>query len=606
MGMTKRIAFLLGTVLTLSLLSTPARAHWCNDLWGSAYNIVVRPASDTVTVPSSGSGSLEIYVQNNMGYLLPNFVLKATATGAAITASRQTQKVANTLMPGEKAKFTLAVSRSSGSTLASVAVGDISFGVTFGDSGQSGSYPNSPGKAVMIRKSDGSLVPSPPPPGIGTGNGQARQLQFSAVADFSNVDTGLDKLMSLYCAGRKSWGADDDSVITSACSGTATDCTKASRSVSVSVGTKFDYTKLWAAGELAARKGSLGARTATLHTRLQCGASDTNVTFAGFAMMVMGYLGDDAGSRSFLEGKVSTSGDLGTIAKAALYLMGDKAKYESDVTAGLKASSKFVQAACAAAVGIVNKDDTQVGSVLIPLAKWQEPDVSGQENGLYASHLLALVAWDRRGWAANADDKGAVTFYGDSTIPTGGSSGTSGSSGAAGASGAAGSSAVPPPAGSTVVTSGGAKGGSVASGGATPPKGGNTTVNPPAGNTTPTSSVKGGNTTPPVGGNTPVQSSGNPPVGGNVSPTAGQAGGGVGPAAGNTGVDPVGGKTGTNQGGEEDPNQVGEGGASGAQGTGTGQKGSAGGCSFGSTAPAPLAFLLAALGLALALRRRSR
>jgi MYXO-CTERM domain-containing protein len=591
--MTKRIAFLLGTVLSLSLATTEAKAHWCNDLWGSAYNIVVRPASDTVTVPSSGAANLDIFVQNNMGYLLPKFVLKATATGATITVSRQTQKVANTLMPGEKAKFTLAVSKSGGG---SVAVGDITFGVTFGDSGQSGLYPTSPGKAVMIRKTDGTLVPSPPPPpGIGTGNSQARQMQAAAVADFSNVDTGLDKLMNLYCAGRKSWGSDDDSVIGTACSGTATDCTKASRTVSSSVGSKFDYTKLWAAVELAARKGSLGVRAATLRTRLQCGASDANTAFAGLAMLVMGYLGDDPDARTFLEGKTSASGDLGSIAKAALVLMGDKTKYAADMTAGLKASSKFVQAACAAAVGIANQDDASVNSVLIPLVAWDEPDVAGHEIGLFASHLLAMVAWDRRGWAANAGDKGPVSFYPETGA--GGSTGTAGTTGTP----TGGTTAVPPPAGST--SSGGAKGGAVSSGSTVPPAGGS--VAPPAGNSTPGSSVKGGNT-PPVGGNTPPASSGTskPPVGGETG-AAGKTTTIPG-AAGNSGSVPVptAGNGGSDQGGENPGTAGGEGGASGIPGTGTASKGSAGGCNYGSTAPSSLGFLLSALGLALALRRR--
>jgi hypothetical protein len=93
----------LGTALSIFLLTSQVEAHWCNDLWGSAYNLVVRPESDTVTVPSSGSASLNVYVQNNMEYALPSFVLAATATGATITATRQTQKVSGTLLPGEKA-----------------------------------------------------------------------------------------------------------------------------------------------------------------------------------------------------------------------------------------------------------------------------------------------------------------------------------------------------------------------------------------------------------------------------------------------------------------------------------------------------------------------
>ena len=329
-----RTRFLFVTFLTISLAPLSAHAHWCNDMWSSAYNIVVRPASDTVTVPSSGSVNLDLFVQNNMGYLLPSFTLTAQIGTTKVTATRQTQKVANTLLPGEKAKYTLAVTKSGGGT---VAIGDISFLVSFGSSGQSNMYGTSPGKAVIVRKTDGSLVPAPPLPGINTGGDQARQLEYSASTDFSDVNAGLDKLMTYYCAGRGSWDSGADTVIAAACTGTATDCTKATRSLAAASGTKYDYPHLWGALELAVRKNSLGTRLAPLRQRLQCGAGDANTGFAGFAMMMLGYLGDDPGARTFLEGKVGTT-DIGTIAKAALLLFGtaaDKTKYEADVKAGL-------------------------------------------------------------------------------------------------------------------------------------------------------------------------------------------------------------------------------------------------------------------------------
>src|SRR5512136_1723799 len=86
----------IGTVSILGLLSTNAWAHWCDDMWISAYNIVVRPDSDT--------SPKELYVQNNMGYQLPDFKLTATSSsGGAITLTAPTTlKVANTLLPGEK------------------------------------------------------------------------------------------------------------------------------------------------------------------------------------------------------------------------------------------------------------------------------------------------------------------------------------------------------------------------------------------------------------------------------------------------------------------------------------------------------------------------
>ena len=597
--MTTRTKFLLGTVLTFALLPLQAQAHWCNDLWGSAYNIVVRPASDTVTVPSSGSANLDVFVQNNMGYPLQPFTLSATG-GTKITVTRQTQKVANALLPGEKAKYTLAITKTGGGD---VGIGDITFSVSFGGSGQSGLYPVSPGKAVMIRKTDGTLVPAAPPAGIGTGNDQARQLQYAAVADFSNVDTGLDKLMSFYCAGRGSWGANDSSVITTACSGTATDCTKASRSLSSGLGSKYDYTKLWAAGELAARKSALGARLATLRTRLQCGASDPNLTFSGFALMVLGYLGDDAGARTFLEGKVGTT-DLGTIAKAALYLFGtasDKTKYGADVKAGLTSKTKQVAAACAAALGIVDLDDANVTSVLIPMAKWDEPDAVN-DTSFFAAHLLEMAAWDRRGWAAQAADKGPVTFYEGGTPVKGGSTGSTGATGAAGSTGTASG-------GNTGSSSSGLAGSSGAAGRTgttTTPTGGNV----PTGGRTGTAG--GGSTNPPVGGSaiTPLGGS----TGGNTSspPAGGSKSSG---AAGNSGGLTVAGGVPSNSapyggGGNVDPGSAGgEAGESGNPGSNVSatNKGSAGGCGYApSSGQVPLGFLLAAVGLGLALRRRRK
>jgi hypothetical protein len=422
---------LLATALSIFLPSSPVQAHWCNDLWGSAYNLVVRPESDTVT-----GGSLDIFVQNNMEYALPNFQLEATADGATIKATRQSQKVSGTLLPGEKARFSLAISGGSIST-----VGDIDFSVSFGNSGQSGAYGEGVGsgaKAVMIKMTDGTLVPSGTPPGIGKGNEQAAQLWNAAVADFGNTADGLDKLLKLYCAGRGSWSTSSSGVIASNCPDASTTvCPKTTPSSGN--GSKFDYMHLWSAGELGVRRSALGARAGVLRERLQCGTNDANNGFAGFALMVLGYLGEDAGARTFIEGKIAAGGDLGTIAKAALLLMGsaaDLAKYQADVTAGTSAASVFVKAACAAALGVAAKDDAAVTNTLIPSAKWTEPDTSDNGQAIYSAQLLNLVAWDRRGWAAGAGDRGAVSFYGESAAGTGGAAG--GAGGAGGTSGAGG------------------------------------------------------------------------------------------------------------------------------------------------------------------------
>ena len=413
MRIREQAVWMLSTLIAL-LSPSMASAHWCDDLWQSAYNIVVRPASDTVTVPASGSAALEIFVQNNMGYALPNFVLVGDVGGTAIVATRESQKVTGTLLPGEKAKYTLTIKKSGGGQ---VTVEQINFSVKFGEDGmtQWGMYPTpSNAKAIVIKKSMGATVPaSPLSVAPSAPNGQSKQLELAGRTDFIDLNAGLDGLLQLYCAGRGSWNSNSVAVITSWCSSaTTTNCQ--TKALGTGSGTKYDYPKLWAAGELAARKSSLGcARMAVLRDRLKCGIADPNLGFSGFAMIVLGYLGEDPSTRTFIQGKIDGGGDLGTIAKAALLLFGnsaDSAKYLADVKTGTSSSNQFVSGACAAALGIVSRDDATISSVLIPKAKWIEPDTGDNGQAMYASHLISLVAWDRRGFAANADDKGAVTF----------------------------------------------------------------------------------------------------------------------------------------------------------------------------------------------------
>jgi hypothetical protein len=186
-----------------------------------------------------------------------------------------------------------------------------------------------------------------------------------------------------------------------------------------------------------------------LRDRLKCGANDGDPGVAGYTLFVLGYLGDDSGAKSFLQTQTSAGGDVGTIAKAALYLMGD-ATQKAAVQAGLQSSSVFVKVACAGALGIVDKDDASVTSVIIPEIKWIEPDNMGGETdngkGMYSAHILEIVAMDRRGWIPRGAGDGAVTFYGETGGPcttcvgTGGTSGAGGTSGTAGAVGSGGSS----------------------------------------------------------------------------------------------------------------------------------------------------------------------
>jgi MYXO-CTERM domain-containing protein len=409
------LALLFVWVAIVLTTSSTASAHWCNDLWNSSYNIVVRPASDTITIPASGSATLDVWVQNNMGYFLPNFTLAATASGYTIQVARQTTVRSGFLMPTEDAKFTLTISKSGGGTLQA---SSLSFSAGFAN-GQDGLYgPN--GKDVVIRSTTGALSTTVPIAPVG--DGQGRELSYMAAADFGSAadqSTALDDLMQFYCVGRVSWSAADSD--TQKCGDSTSSTCADSSKVGTGNGDKFQYAHLWSATEMAARKAGLGAaRTAELRKRLQCGASDANLGFAGIALMALGYLGEDATARTYLQGLITAGGDKGTIAKAALVLMGNAADLTANqaaLTTGLSSSNVFVSAACAAALGIAAKNDDAVKTGLIQKAAWNEPDTSDNGQGLYPGFLLSLVAWDRRGWAPNGADKGAISFYGDSAPP---------------------------------------------------------------------------------------------------------------------------------------------------------------------------------------------
>jgi hypothetical protein len=586
-----RLGTFLGTALALCLLSSQVQAHWCDDIWASAYNLVVRPESDTVTVPSSGSGSMVVYVQNNMSYLLPNFKLTATATGATITATRSGDKVSGTLLPGERGKYTLAITKSGGGTVNAT---DINFAVSFGVfTGQSGRYPSAGGKAAMIRSTSGSLTPTPPPTGLGQGGGQAADLNYSAVADYGTTSEGMDKLLQLYCAGRGSWSGGSFTNVKSNCPDTATTVCPTS-TVGSGAGDKFMYPRLWAAGYMAIRKSALEGRAAVLRQRLQCGVNDANSCFAGFALMVLGYLGEDAGARTFIEGKISGTGDLATIAKAALVLMGNAAdltKYKADLTTGASASSVFVKSACMAALAIAGKDDAMANS-LISLAKFTEPDIASDNGqGLYPSALLQIVAMDRRGWAAKAGDSGAVSFYGESGSSNPGTGGR-----VTGTGGGPGNGGAPGVGGAT----GGLGGRSGTGGGSTPPAGVGGSTRPSGTGGRGTTPAGTGGSGPGAGGGVVVGSGGSTTgVGGSVAAGGAASGGSV--AAGGSAPPPSAGGS-QAPGGEGGNDPTGEGGT-----TGPTSKPSSGGCNIGGSARTPALSLLAMGALAfLAIRRRRR
>ena len=360
-----------------------------------------------------------------------------------------------------------------------------------------------------------------------------RSLQQQTIADWEDVNIGLDNLMVLYCAGRGSWGNNDRNVKpNSYCKdGSSTSCPTIKPTASP--GSRSDYMRLWGAGALAIRKESLGARLPVFRERLKCGTNDADPGISGYTLFVLGYLGDDPGTKSFLQTKASAGGDVGTIAKAALYIMGDATQKDA-VQAGAKSGSVWVKVACAGALGIVDKDDASVTSVIFPEVKWIEPDNMGVPTsptdngmGMYSVHILELVAYHRRGWVYRGNANGPVSFYGEIDVGTGGAPGTGGTTvpGSGGAVGAGGNTI---PSGS-----GGNTGGRDASssadsmpstGGVLPGSGGSSGGSSGVGGVTTSGGKSGGATVPQSSGGAAATGGASAP-GGNTVPVTGKDGG---------------------------------------------------------------------------------
>ncbi|HEY3452478.1 MAG TPA: PKD domain-containing protein [Myxococcales bacterium] len=413
--MLRRLVAVLASAAVL-LAASPALAHWCDCLWASGYNLVLRLGQDVVSVPASGSATVDVFIQNNMGYPLVNFVLYAESPGYAIDVTGPAPKVGNYLMPGEKLKRTLSISGTGGS----LDIGTLDFYVSFGNSGQSNRYGTygSPHNAVAIRKTGGTVVPSGFP-GLGQGSqDQGATLQYVAKVDFgsgTDFTTGLADLVKNYCAGRGSWDSGRPASISNTyCPDTQIKACPPAVPSSSSSFTKYEVQHLWAASHLAARKSILGAYLPALRARLQCAFHDTEPPATKYmALFALGYLGDDPGARTFLEGLAAGTSDDAKVAKAALLMMGDS-KYSAEVTACADPGGDlYVASACAGAVGIADKNDQKVQGVLLAKAGWKNP-AEGPDNDpgpFFAAFILNIVSWDRRGYAVMAGDPGDPSYF---------------------------------------------------------------------------------------------------------------------------------------------------------------------------------------------------
>ena len=442
------IALLLGAMVVA--VTRPARAHWCDCLWASRYNIVIRPETDSVDLPASpASATLKVWVQNNMGYPLIEYRLEAYSSVATIGVGTPSLKFPadsqgyRYLLPGESAEQVLTITSRGGAT--TIGAGDITFyvhfsnpknesstdqGHTYGDHDAIPDTSSPPGGAAVVKLSSGNAPVAPAIDGDNT-NSQARHLLNSARVDFGGTTSaaGLSNLFNEYCAGKGSWANDGVRTAITACTsasvtGGSFNCCGAdgssvcNRHTFTGGGDKYEWQHLWAASELGYRKSLLtAAQLATLRARLLCGAYDAHLGFKGMALFVLGYLGADSTTQTELTTRLSaaTGGEAAMI-KAALYMMSGGASYAADMDTCVAMTEPYAEMICAAAMAQVQRAaaDATVNAELIQRVYWgQHPPESQLEtaHGLFAAHVLNVLAWDRRGWTKGGGNNGTVSFY---------------------------------------------------------------------------------------------------------------------------------------------------------------------------------------------------
>ena len=364
----KAVLLSAGAALLL-LLTTPAIAHWCSNIFGAYARLVVKPEKTTVSVP----GTLKVYLQNNFPYKLFGVQMRGTASGYTINVSPSSQDVG----PGQMVEFTYNVSGGGGS-LSSSQMGLQVLIRQGGWQGESDPYVDpSPSQSDVVAASKYNS----------SFGEQAASLNAATLADLypsatiSNGPgyTGVEQLISWFgyrfcynSNGAYRCGSQD---CPSPCAeGTTWTSTE-----------QFPQNCMRAGVDLGIRKAKLGSKLGAA----QDGA--VNAMTAGseehkcLAAVVGGHLWNGEASTTTFENALNS---VSAACKAAgLRALGKGT--QSSCTSG----AYYEKAACAAAEGLRNNDGP-VKSVL--MASAGDGDSSGSYNSLYYAYMLYLVAGDRR------------------------------------------------------------------------------------------------------------------------------------------------------------------------------------------------------------------
>lgn len=360
-------------VAVVSLVSAPAVAHWCSNIFAAPARLVVKPETTTVHI-TGGSATLKVYLQNNFPYKLFNMKMAGSASGYTVTVAPAQQDV----NPGQNVLFTYTVKGS-----ADVAVSKLNLKVTFrhGTFGESDVRVNqSPTQATLVSYTSG-----------GFGSGPADQVPVLSAATLADRyataklssskpffgRTGLQQLIQ--------WFGYRFCYNSSGAWRSSGDCpTPNAEGAAWSGLEQFPQDCLRAGAELGARRVKLGSDLQAAQNGAVNAMKGGGIEHRCMAAVVGGHLWQGAASTTAFETALNALPS--AVCKAAgLRALG------KGTQSSCGSGTAYEKAACAAAEGL-RGNDAVVKSIL--MAKAGDGDTGGNE-ALYNAYMLYLVTGDR-------------------------------------------------------------------------------------------------------------------------------------------------------------------------------------------------------------------
>ena len=423
------LVIFLGCGVGAALISVPAFAHWCSNIFVAPSRIVVKPERASIDV-GSGPVHLRVYLQNNFPYKLMYMEMTGEASGYTINVAPVRQDV----LPGQTVSFHFTISGPAASNLDVISAMDLK--LRFRDERDT-SYPpdgvgpwrdrnhmlmDYMGKASPSASSMESRAMTRDPGSLNMATLFDRYPSYHMAAGSPLFGrTGIQQLIMMF--GYRGcftpdfewrYGNEDCGPFPS----DPTSATKHPEGDPWPATWQFPQNCIRAGSELAIRKNRLGsslaaARTGAINAMRDTSPPQTNAGIHWHKCMgavVGGYLhrGASAAEQApFTAALENPANNLTDACKAAGYRALADSYPSSSCSSG---ADPYETGACAAAEGI-NGNYGPVNSILVAGAG--DGRSCGSESCLYKAYMLSIVA------NHTLESGGTVPFYPDAGLPFG-------------------------------------------------------------------------------------------------------------------------------------------------------------------------------------------